>query len=48
MEKLDYRVKRHRSSLKNPPKSVDEYLATLKNQVLVKFVEKLQEFESII
>ncbi|HSW69086.1 MAG TPA: PIN domain-containing protein [Gammaproteobacteria bacterium] len=41
-------VKRHRATLKNPPKSVDEYLATLEKQSLKNTVQKLQEFRSYV
>ena len=41
-------VKKHRSSLKNPPKTVDEYLATLKKQGLRKTVAFLREHKDYI
>lgn len=41
-------VNRHRTSLKNPPKTIDEYFSTLEKQSLGIFVEKLREFSSIL
>ena len=41
-------VKRHRSSLKKPPKNVEEYLATLVKQSLTNTVQKLREFLNFI
>jgi hypothetical protein len=41
-------AKRHRASLKNPPKTVDEYLGTLANQRLPETVSRLREFEELI
>jgi len=36
-------VRRHHSSLKNPPKTIDQYLGTLKKQGMKKFVNKLKK-----
>lgn len=41
-------AKRHRQSLRNPPKNVDEYLDTLERQQLPKTVQVLREFEALI
>ena len=41
-------VKRHRSDLKNPPKTVEEYLATLEQQGLPKTVAFLRKHEADI
>ncbi len=41
-------VKYHRANLKNPPKSVREYLATLERQRLSRTVRALREFEGVI
>lgn len=41
-------VKRHRQSLKNPPKRVDEYLAVLARQGLQETVERLQQYSHLI
>lgn len=41
-------AKRHRVGLKNPPKTVDEYLATLEKQRLTKTVAFLREHRSEI
>jgi len=41
-------VKKHRLSLKNPPKTVDEYLATLEQQGLLKTVAFLRKHEADI
>ena len=41
-------VRKHRLSLKNPPKTVDEYLETLEKQGLPKTVAFLREHESDI
>ena len=41
-------AKRHRSSLKNPPKTVDEYLSALASQRLPETVGRLREFEELI
>lgn len=41
-------ARRHRASLKNPPKSTDEYLATLERQGLPQTVAKLRAFERFI
>ncbi|MFO7907036.1 MAG: PIN domain-containing protein [Pirellulaceae bacterium] len=41
-------AKRHRASLKNPPKTVDEYLAALANQRLPETVSRFREFEELI
>lgn len=37
-------VKRHRASLKSPPKNVEQYLSTLAKQSLSNAVQKLKEF----
>lgn len=36
-------INRHRNSLKNPPKSVEDYLETLNKHALKIFVQKLQD-----
>ncbi len=41
-------AKRHRSSLKNPPKNVDEYLSTLNKQSLPQTVQSLSTFSTLI
>jgi len=41
-------AKRHRASLKKPPKAVDEYLGALANQRLPETVSRLREFEELI
>jgi predicted nucleic acid-binding protein len=41
-------MRQHRLSLKNPPKTVDRYLETLRNQSLNKTIEKLDAFSSLI
>lgn len=41
-------VKRHRASLKNPPKDVEEYLATLEAQGLTQTVSSLRKFAELI
>ncbi|MBN2217274.1 MAG: hypothetical protein JW719_07845 [Pirellulales bacterium] len=41
-------AKRHRSSLKNPSKTVDEYLGTLANQRLPETASRLREFRQVI
>ena len=41
-------AKRHRTSLKNPPKTVDEYLGALANQRLPETVSRLREFQELI
>jgi len=41
-------VKAHRASLKNPPKSVGEYLDTLSRQSLPETVSALREFTELI
>jgi len=41
-------AKRHRASLKNPPKDVDEYLATLEAQGLAQTVLSLRRFSELI
>lgn len=41
-------AKRHRASLKNPPKAVDEYLGALAKQHLPETVRRLREFEALI
>ncbi|MFV1966497.1 MAG: PIN domain-containing protein [Pirellulaceae bacterium] len=40
--------KRHRASLKNPPKTVDEYLGALAKQRLPETVSRLREFDELI
>lgn len=37
-------AKRHRASLKNPPKTVDEYLVTLESQRLIQTASSLKKF----
>lgn len=41
-------AKRHRASLKNPPKTVDEYLGALAKQRLPETVSRLREYEELI
>lgn len=41
-------AKRHRASLKNPPKDVDEYLGTLEVQGLAQTVSGLRQFAELI
>jgi len=41
-------IKSHRLSLKNPPKSVGEYLQTLKNQSLTAFVMNLEKIKDFL
>lgn len=41
-------AKRHRASLKNPSKTVDEYLGALANQRLPETVSRLRQFEELI
>jgi predicted nucleic acid-binding protein len=41
-------VHAHRASLKNPPKTVTEYLATLENQGLSQTVTALQSYAAVI
>ena len=41
-------AKRHRASLKNPPKDVEEYLATLEAQGLAQTVSDLRRFAELI
>lgn len=41
-------AKRHRASLKNPPKAVDEYLQTLEAQLLAQTVSRLRLFAELI
>lgn len=41
-------AKRHRASLKNPPKDVEEYLATLEAQGLAQTVSSLRRFAELI
>lgn len=41
-------ARRHRESLKNPPKTVDEYLATLKRQGLVQTFAELRRFADLL
>jgi hypothetical protein len=41
-------VKRHRASLKNPPKNIEEYLVTLETQGLAQTVSRLRLFAELI
>jgi len=41
-------VRRHRQSLRNPPKSIDEYLGVLEKQHLPKTVAKLRDTTELI
>ncbi len=41
-------AKRHRASLKKPPKDVDEYLQTLEAQSLAQTVSRLRQFGELI
>ncbi len=41
-------AKRHRATLKNPPKTVDEYLSTLESQGLVQTVSILRRYSDLI
>lgn len=40
--------KSHRAALRNPPKSVDEYLDTLAASGLVRTADRLREFRDIL
>jgi hypothetical protein len=48
LETVCIAVKRHRTSLKNPPKNVDEYLSTLGKQSLKNTVIKLKKVAYLI
>jgi len=48
LETVCIAVKRHRTSLKNPPKNVEAYLATLNKQSLRNTVKKLNEAANFI
>lgn len=39
-------MRQHRASLKNPPKTVEEYLATLEEQALTRFVQAVRPYSS--
>ncbi|MDD4266857.1 MAG: hypothetical protein PHO07_21725 [Pirellulales bacterium] len=41
-------AKRHRASLKSPPKTVDEHLGALANRRLPETVRRLRSFEELI
>jgi len=41
-------TKRHRESLKNPPKTVEEYLAAMERQGLAQAVSVLRQFADLI
>lgn len=41
-------AKRHRASLRNPPKSIEEYLSTLEAQELTQTVSRLRKFADLI
>jgi predicted nucleic acid-binding protein len=41
-------VNRHRTSLKSPPKTLEEYLFTLEKQSLKSTVQKLKEFSDLL
>lgn len=41
-------IKRHRASLKNPPKTVDEYLHKLESQQLTQTVARLREYQDFL
>ena len=41
-------VKRQREALRNPPKTAEELLATLKNQGLTQVVSRLREFAELL
>lgn len=43
-ESVQRGVKRHRASLRRPPKTVEEYLSTLQTNGLTRFAERLKEF----
>lgn len=47
-EKVCVAIKNHRTSLKNPPKTIEQYLATLQAQLLKGFVEKLSDYIEFI
>lgn len=47
-EKVLATMKRHRSTLKYPPKSAEEYLLTLEKQGLIQTVGAIQDFKSLI
>ena len=41
-------AKRHRSALRNPPKSVDQYLETLAAQGLIVTADRLRKFADVL
>ena len=41
-------IRRHRVSLKNPPKNIEQYLATLERQSLSNVVIKFREYSDFI
>jgi hypothetical protein len=41
-------VKSHRAALRNPPRSVDEYLETLAASGLVRTADRLREFRDML
>ncbi len=41
-------ARRHRASLKNPPKNIEQYLATLEKQALSKTVKKFTEYLELL
>jgi hypothetical protein len=41
-------AKEHRASLRNPPKSVDEYLGSLERQDLTQVVTELRKYASVL
>jgi hypothetical protein len=43
-ERVCAAIRQHRSSLKNPPKTVDEYLKTLKLQGLPEFSQAVLDY----
>jgi len=47
-EKVCLAVKRHRQSLKNPPKNIEEYLKTLQKQALSQTVAQLEFCKSYL
>lgn len=48
LEKICNAIKSHRLSLKNPSKTVEQYLETLNRQLLTKAVKKLEEYYEYI
>jgi hypothetical protein len=43
-ERVGMAMRQHRASLKNPPKAVEEYLATLEEQGLIGFSQAVRHY----